>query len=121
MFSQRFDAADMALARELASTQLLPARARSSPAAPTATWTSILKIVFICCQREGKGGRRRETSPSCLSFALRLGIKPATQACALTRNQTGDLSLCRLTPNPLSHPGQSRHHCLCRQTWPTVP
>ena len=31
----------------------------------------------------------------------------ATQACALTRNQTGDLSVCRLVLNPLSHTSKS--------------
>ena len=32
--------------------------------------------------------------------------EPATQACALTGNQTGDISLCRTIPNQLSHTGQ---------------
>ena len=32
----------------------------------------------------------------------------ATQACALTENWTGDLLLCRMTPNLLSHTGQDR-------------
>ena len=36
---------------------------------------------------------------------------PATQACVLTRNQTGDLSVCRMTPNPLSHTSQSPRTC----------
>ena len=35
-----------------------------------------------------------------------LGTWPATQACALTRNRTSDLSVCRLVFNPLSHTGQ---------------
>ena len=32
-----------------------------------------------------------------------LGTLPATQACALTRNRTGDLSVHRPASNPLSH------------------
>ena len=31
---------------------------------------------------------------------------PATQACALTGNQTGEVLVCRLALNPLSHTGQ---------------
>ena len=36
----------------------------------------------------------------------KLGTWPATQACALTRNRTGDLSVCGTMPNPLSHTSQ---------------
>ena len=36
-----------------------------------------------------------------------LGTEPATQACALTGNRTGDLLLCGMTPNPLSHTHQA--------------
>ena len=34
--------------------------------------------------------------------------RPATQECALIRNQTSDLSVCRLELNPLSHTSQGR-------------
>ena len=34
-------------------------------------------------------------------------MEPATQACALTRNQTGDVSVCGMMPNQLSHTNQS--------------
>ena len=37
-----------------------------------------------------------------------LGTWPATQACALTRNQTGDLSVHRPTLNPPSHTRQGK-------------
>ena len=37
-----------------------------------------------------------------------LGTWPATQACALTRNQTGDLSVCRPALNQLSHTSQGQ-------------
>ena len=43
----------------------------------------------------------------CFSHAPNWGpAGPATQACALTGNQTGDLSVCRLALNPLSHTSQ---------------
>ena len=35
-----------------------------------------------------------------------MGTRPATQACALTGNQTGELSDRRLALNPLSHTSQ---------------
>ena len=34
------------------------------------------------------------------------GTEPATQACALTRNPTGNLSLCETMPSRLSHTSQ---------------
>ena len=34
--------------------------------------------------------------------------EPTTQARALTGNQTSDLSLCRMTPNHVSHTGQGQ-------------
>ena len=39
-----------------------------------------------------------------------LGTWPTTKACALTGNQTGDLSVCRLVLNPLSHTSQGTSH-----------
>ena len=36
----------------------------------------------------------------------------ATQACALIRNLTGDLWICRMTPNPLSHISQGCVHVI---------
>ena len=35
-----------------------------------------------------------------------MGTEPATQAYALTGNQTSDLSVCRMIPNQLSHTDQ---------------
>ena len=37
-----------------------------------------------------------------------LGTLPAIQACALTRNQTGDLLVCRPVLNPLNHTSQGK-------------
>ena len=41
---------------------------------------------------------------------LQTGTWPATQACALTKNQTGDLSVCGTVSNPLSHTSQGHIH-----------
>ena len=32
--------------------------------------------------------------------------RPTAQACALTLNRTGELSVCGMTPNPLNHSSQ---------------
>ena len=49
---------------------------------------------------------RRETLIGCLYHVSQARTKPVTQACALTKNWTGDLLLCGMMPNPLSHTGQ---------------
>ena len=48
----------------------------------------------------------RETLISCLLYAPQPGTKPTTLACALTLNQTGDLSPCWMMLNELSPSGQ---------------
>ena len=60
--------------------------------------------------------RGRETSV-CERYINRLPLTytlsrtcPMTQACALTGNQTRDLSVRRLVPNPLSHTSQGDHY-----------
>ena len=45
-----------------------------------------------------------------------LGTWPTTQACALTGNQTSDLSVCRMMPNPLSHTSQGYCHFFFNST-----
>ena len=64
------------------------------------------------------GGRKkgRETS-MCERYINRLPLACpqlrtwlATQACALTRNRTGDLLIHRLVFSPLSHTSQGREH-----------
>ena len=47
-----------------------------------------------------------ETSFCCLLYTPWLGIKPATQPCALIRNGTSNLLVCRMMPNQLSHTGR---------------
>ena len=46
-----------------------------------------------------------------------LGTCPATQACALTRNQTSNLRVCGMMPKQLSHTNQFINHflsaCIC--------
>ena len=70
----------------------------------------------------GKGGRKRgretlmwERNIDWLSLiSPKLGTKPATQACALTRNWPSDFSLCPMTHNQLSHLSRGSvnlHHC----------
>ena len=74
-----------------------------------ATNTFSTKIIFqsdfIYLFLEGKGGRKRGKKHriSCLLHAPQLEAWPITQASALTRNQTSNLSTCRLVLNPLSH------------------
>lgn len=49
----------------------------------------------------------RETLTSNLSHALPQGTWPATEACAMTRNQTADLLHHWMMPNQLKHTGLS--------------
>ena len=54
-------------------------------------------------------GRERGTEASvcgCFLHIPLLGTWPATQACALTENRTGDPLFRRLALNPLSHTSQ---------------
>ena len=63
----------------------------------------------------------------CLPHTPRPGTEPATQACAPTRNRTGDLSLCGTLPNPLSQAVQAsahirnHHTCLSDHRWHSLP
>ena len=72
------------------------------------------KILFIYFQREGREKDKerninaREKLIGCFSPMPRLGTKPTTQACALTRNQIGDLLLCGTMPNQLSHTSRGK-------------
>ena len=59
-------------------------------------------------RREGERERNidvRERLISCLLYTPQPGTKPATQACALAGNWTGDFSVCNVL-NQLSHTGQ---------------
>lgn len=54
----------------------------------------------------GGGKRQRETLIGCLLHTPPHRGEHTTQAGALSGNRTGDLSLCRMTPDSLSHAGQ---------------
>ena len=73
----------------------------------------IYLFIFVCLftrergregkEREGeKHWCERETSITCLPY-MPWWIKPTTQVCALTGNQTSDLLICGVMPNWLSH------------------
>ena len=86
-----------------------------------------LIILLIYCYRKAKTGREASMC-GCLSHAPRLGTRPATQACALIGNQTGDPVAHRLVLNPLSHSSQGRNHCftarpprVCSGDWRSDP
>ena len=69
--------------------------------------------LFVCFyfERDGKGRRKRERNISVwlpLAHPL-LRTWPATQACALTGNQTSDPVVHRPSLNPLSHTSQVSH------------
>ena len=72
----------------------------------------IFKIfyLFIFIEREKEGEREKhlwERNMDWLPLAFpQLGTWPAMQACDLTRNWTGNLLVCRLVLNPLSHTSQ---------------
>ena len=62
---------------------------------------------FYLFFRERKGGRKRERNTVWLPLQRPLlGIWPIIQACALTRNRTGDPLVSRRMLNPLSHTSQ---------------
>ena len=50
----------------------------------------------------------RDIAPSPLTSPLdhSPGTWPATQACALTRSRTSNLSVCEMMPNPLNYTSQ---------------
>ena len=74
--------------------------------------------LFIYFWRAGKEGRKRGRETLMCERNIHqlplkrtwLGTWPATQACDLTGNQTGNPSVHRLALNPLSHTSQSERH-----------
>ena len=58
--------------------------------------------------REGKWERKAAKISTGYFACPQPATWPATQACALTRNWTCDLSVCGMTPNPLSHVSQDQ-------------
>ena len=75
---------------------------------PVKTHCCTLFFLFFFFRQRGEGRKKeRERNINVWLPLTRpiLGSWPATQARALTGNQTGNLSVCRTTPNPLSHTG----------------
>ena len=66
--------------------------------------------------RQGEGGREgdRQASIGSLLHVPQLGIESITQACALTGDQTYDLSVCRMTLQP------TESHQLGSNTWTSI-
>ena len=87
-----------------------------------------LRIYLVILERgkQREEGRERETHISMwktiidwlTSVRAPTRDEPASQACALTGNRTGNLSVCRLALNPLSHTGQSNTQCNYFETLP---
>ena len=67
---------------------------------------NIFKIFLYIFRERGREGEREGEKHQSIA-----SLMPATQACSLTGNQTGDLSIYRTTPDPLSHTsqGESSH------------
>ena len=60
-------------------------------------------VTYLFLQGDEGREKERERNSNRLPLILpQLGTWPATQACALTGNQTGELSVCSPTFNPLS-------------------
>ena len=76
-----------------------------------------LNVNSFIFEREGKS--EKETSVSeekhqmVASRMSPVEVEHVTQACALLRNQMGDLSLCGTTPNQLSRASQGSVHNFC--------
>ena len=67
--------------------------------------TNFFSLTVTCSLRSRKGyvlTYHTETMISCLLRMSQAGMEPITQACALIRNRTSNLSVCRTTPNQLS-------------------
>ena len=65
---------------------------------------------FFRERREGREKERERNLSMCernINPLPQTGTEPATQACALPGNRSGDYLLCRAAPNQLSHTGQS--------------
>ena len=66
-------------------------------------------FIYLFLERGGGWEKERERNINWLPLIPpQLGTWPITQACALTGNQTGDLSVCRTMPTLLSHTSQGQ-------------
>ena len=62
--------------------------------------------LFVFRERGREGERKEEKHQCVIASGPKLGTCPATQACALTGNQTGDPLILRPLLNPLSYISQ---------------
>ena len=80
--------------------------------------TILKKFIYLFLERgeerEREGEKHQCAVASCVPPPPPLGTWPATQACALTGNQTGDPLVRRLALNQLSHTSQSAAHSFLR-------
>ena len=81
----------------------------------------LIEIIYLFSESGGGRDKERERNMMCERNINQLPLPraqpviwPATQACALTRHQTGDLSVCKLVLNQLSYPSQGSEFFL----WP---
>ena len=81
-------------------------------------WIVFFKKIFYLYLERGEGREKeRERNIDMCERHIdwmplthpQLGNWPAVQACALTRNQTGNLPVCRPVLNPLSHTSKGMH------------
>ena len=68
----------------------------------------VFKFLFVFRERGREGEKEGEKHQSVASHMPQLGSWPATLACVLTWNQTGDLSVHRLELSPLSYTNQGK-------------
>ena len=76
-------------------------------------------FIYLFLERdEGMEKEREKNIDRIPLVGPHMGTWLTTQACALTRNRTGSLSVCSTMPNPLSHTsqGDSFLHLLTQQT-----
>ena len=71
-------------------------------------WCSFFKdFIYLFSEREREGEREREKHQFVISCTPPTRDQQATQACALTGNQTGDLLVHRPVLNPLTTPARA--------------
>ena len=73
------------------------------------SWPVVEDLLFILDRGEGREKERERSNSVWLPLVHPtplLGAWSATQACALTGNQTGDPLVCKLALYPLSHTSQ---------------
>ena len=83
-----------------------------------------ISFIYLFIFRErGREGEREGEKPqgAVASHAPLLGTWPATQACALTGNQSSDPLVCRPKINPLRYTSQCWKPFLNAQIYVTVP